>query len=280
MHSESRFDPEEIKKLFRPEGLSKNGQVTIIGGSSLFHGAPIFSLTASSRVNDMVFFASPEKTTELVAAQIKSRLSAFIWVPWDEVDDYIEKSDAVLIGPGLMRYRTEKNENQNPETKDEASELTYDVTTKLLKRFPQKKWVIDAGSLQVIKGSSIPEGSIITPNQSEYKILFGNKDPKVVSKSLNCTILLKDTTDKVYSEGRVVVVEGGNAGLSKGGTGDTLAGLVVSLFAKNDADISAAAASYVIKKTAEKLFDEVGPFYNSDDLSSRVANTFWELSKE
>lgn len=277
MVTESTFDPAEIKKIFIPKGSSNNGQVTIIGGSSLFHGAPIFSLRAASRINDMVFFSSPEKTLEDIASKIKGELSAFIWVPWDEVEDYIEKSDAVLIGPGFMRYRTERNENQNPRGVDEASTLTLNVTKNLLQKFPFKKWVIDAGSLQIMDESLIPEGSIITPNQSEYKRLFGEGDPAKISKDLRCTILLKGIVDKVCTQGKTTLIEGGNSGLSKGGTGDTLAGLTVSLFARNDAHLSASAASYIVKKTGEMLYEKVGPFYNSDDLTSAVPEVLWNL---
>ena len=58
------FDKAELKNLYRPHTNSSgedNGQVTIIGGSTLFHGAPIFGLITASRIVDMVFFASPEK---------------------------------------------------------------------------------------------------------------------------------------------------------------------------------------------------------------------------
>lgn len=36
------FDPDELKKLYQPKSNShgeQNGQVTVIGGSDLFHGA-------------------------------------------------------------------------------------------------------------------------------------------------------------------------------------------------------------------------------------------------
>ena len=105
------FSPQELKKLYKPAHESAgedNGQITIIGGSSLFHGAPLLALKVASRIVDMVFFASPEPSVGRIAEQLKSSLSSFIWVPWEETEDYIEKSDAVLIGPGFMRFRSEK----------------------------------------------------------------------------------------------------------------------------------------------------------------------------
>lgn len=265
-----KFNENDIKKLFRPEGKSKNGQITIIGGSTLFHGAPLLALTTASRIVDMTFFSSPEPTLEDVASKLKSKLFSFIWVPWEEVVDYVEKSDAVLIGPGFMRYRTEKNENMNPDGRDSASEFTREVTYQMLDKFPDKKWVIDAGSLQVITKDRIPKNSILTPNVREYKSLFGDMEIVRASKIYDCTIVLKDVTDIICSRGRSVVVEGGNAGMAKGGTGDTMAGLATSLFAKNDPFLAASVASYVNKKAADALFKIQGPFFNAEDLANEI----------
>ena len=91
------FNPSALKKLYIPEANSvgeQNGQITIIGGSSLFHGAPLLSLKVASRIVDMVFLASPERSVGRVAELMKSKLQSFIWIPFEEVDDYIEKSDA------------------------------------------------------------------------------------------------------------------------------------------------------------------------------------------
>lgn len=273
------FDILELNRLFLPEGQSKNGQVTVIGGSSLFHGAPLFSLKVASRIVDMVFFSSPDSSVGGVANLLKSKLLSFIWVPWGELEDYIIKSDAILIGPGFMRYRTEKNEQKNPEIYDEASNFTKKITEKFLKKFSDKKWVVDAGSLQVLNVEWIPRGAILTPNKREYERLFGNAEISEVSKKHKCTIILKGVEDIVSTEGKTVVVSGGNAGLSKGGTGDTLAGLVVSLYAKNEALLSATAASYIVKKTGDALYEEVGTNFNADDLSDVIPRTLANLRK-
>src|SRR3990167_11099539 len=106
------FNPSELKKLYKPKQDSSNednGSVTIIGGSKLFHGAPLLSLKVASRIVDMVFFASPEPSVGSVAGRIKSSLFSFIWIPWKDLGAYIEKSDAVLIGPGFMSFRGEND---------------------------------------------------------------------------------------------------------------------------------------------------------------------------
>ena len=72
------------------------GQVVIVGGSSLFHGAPIMSLKACSRIVGMVYFASPKDDAEAVN-KIKSEVQAFVWIPEDDIDGYPKKSDKKYI---------------------------------------------------------------------------------------------------------------------------------------------------------------------------------------
>lgn len=266
------FDPWELKKLKKRSESPENGEVTIIGGSDLFHGAPILALKTASRIVDMVYFSSPEPSIGDVANRIKSQLSSFIWVPWEEVGAYIKKSDAVLIGPGMKRYHkeNERRKTQNAKHLDGAGTLTKFVTEKLLKKFSNKKWVIDGGSLQVMSPNIIPEGAILTPNAKEYEILFDSIEVEEAAKKYQCIIILKGPVTKVCSPRECVEVHGGNAGLTKGGTGDVLAGLTVALFAKNELFLSAAAASWVVKRAADELYRQVGTVYNADDLVEEV----------
>lgn len=260
------FSPEDLKKLYVPPSDSSkgnNGQVTVIGGSRLFHGAPFLALTAASKVVDMVFFVSPEPSLGKVAQELKSKLFSFIWVPWEEADSYIQKSDAVLIGSGFMRYGED----------GEGSE-TREITRDFLSKFPEKKWVIDAGSLQTIEPDWIPKNAILTPNQKEYKMLFDDQDPMTVAKKYNCLIVVKGVSTYVYDGKDSIKVDGGNAGLTKGGTGDVQAGLTVGLLAKNEPFLAGSAAAYLIKKTADEIYEKKGTIYNSDDLADNLGLYF------
>ena len=296
------FNPSELKKLYRPHPRSSgedNGSVTIIGGSKLFHGAPLLSLKVASRIVDMVFFTSPEGSMGGVAERIKSELLSFIWVPWDEVEAYIEKSDAVLIGPGFMRFTHEQKNLKTEELKNfdnnVEGKLTRDITKRLLSEFPTKKWVIDAGSLKIMDADWIPKGAVLTPNAKEFEMLFGNEicdkqneirgeEDRILSfvsriaKKYKCTIILKGPETVVCSPDECVIVKGGNAGLTKGGTGDVLAGLTVALLAKNEPLLTAASASYITKAAADELFEKVGVNYNSDDLANCIPETLKNLA--
>ncbi|MEK7521697.1 MAG: ADP/ATP-dependent (S)-NAD(P)H-hydrate dehydratase [Patescibacteria group bacterium] len=290
------FDPKELQKLKKRSELPENGEITIIGGSDLFHGAPILSLRAASRVVDMVYFSSPEPSLSEVALHLKSQLSSFIWVPWEEAENYIKKSDAILIGPGMKRYHKEaensKYEIRNPkveegETFDEAGTQTKFIVEKLIRQFPDKRWVVDGGALQTIDSRWIPQGAIVTPNTKEYHLLFnaklqitndkwGEGTERLVQEEAakhNCIIVLKGRFTYVGSKDGCVEVRGGNSGLTKGGTGDTLAGLTVALAAQNEPVLAAASASWLVKKAGDELYQEMGTVYNADDLAGKVAET-------
>lgn len=275
---EKDFKVETLKKLYKPKKDSSgedNGQVTIIGGSDLFHGAPLLSLKVASRLVDMVFFATPEKSVGHVAEGIKSKLLSFIWIPWEDSEDYIEKSDAVLIGPGFMRFRNEKvPHGKRHHVCDEACQLSRSITENFLKKFPKQKWVIDAGSLQTMDPKWIPESSIVTPNKKEFKTLFGDIKPREASKKYKCVIALKGPITKVYWKDEMVNISNGNPGLTKGGTGDIMAGLSVALLAKNNAFLAAQAASYLTKAAGDALYGTVGVAYNADDLTDKIPEIF------
>jgi len=259
------FNQKDLGKLrFPKEGSSKgeNGQVTVVGGSKLFHGAPLLALTIASRFTDMTFFATPEPSVGKVAEMIKSELFSFIWVPWDERGQYIEKSDAVLIGPGMMRYKKEWGDGGGDETRE--------ITRDLLLGFRNKKWVIDAGSLQILEADWIPPGAILTPNRKEYQRLFVTMDVSEAAKKYKCIIVEKLPVTAVCSPERCVAIKGGNAGLTKGGTGDVQAGLTAGLLAKNDPFLAASAASFIVKSAADSLYQKVGTAYNADDLASEI----------
>lgn len=285
------FDVEDLKKLYKPASASNgedNGQITIIGGSTLFQGAPILSLKSASRIVDMVFFASPEPSIGEIATELKSKLNSFIWVPWEDAHDYMAKSDALLIGPGFMRFGRERTpEHLRIHSHHNEGKASREITKDLLERFPNKKWVIDAGSLQVMEPEWIPENAIITPNKKEFCNLFKLEASELMEESLlelvkeyaqryACIIVYKAPT-AIVSDGKTSVLIGnGNAGLTKGGTGDVLAGLTTALLAKNEPFLAASAASFILKNAADELFQRVGFMYSADDLADYIP----ELSKK
>lgn len=249
----------------------QNGRLLIIGGSELFHAASAWALTVASRIVDLVHYASTPENNDLVRLA-KHEFRNGIVISRDQVNAYIKEDDCILIGPGMTRD-------------EETSALTHD----LLVAYPDKRWVIDAGALQMLDLMDIPKGAVLTPHHGEFTLLLAKDaaihpaDP-IVSRAPEvqagafanryaCIVILKGDTDTVCSPDVCRVVHGGNPGMTKGGTGDVLAGLVAALATTNDPWTAATAGSYINKAAADALFTEVGPYFNASDLAAAIPRT-------
>lgn len=285
------FNASDLQKLYKPSPTShkgQNGKVMVIGGSELFHAASLWALEIASKIVDMVFYASIPQNNEIVEKQ-KMLWRAGIVVPRSDIDSYLAESDAILIGPGMVR--TDKNlvEKELPlheilKLEDEG-EQTYYLTEYVLKKYPHKKWVIDAGALQMMELTwldGLKGNAILTPHQKEFERVFQlTPTPEHIqemARQHQTTLLVKEHEDVVCSPAGCVKVQGGNAGMTKGGTGDVLAGLTAALASQNDdLYLVAKAASYINKKAGDKLFEKVGYYYNATDLVGAIPGVMKEL---
>src|SRR3989344_5211100 len=231
--SRVNFNKKGLWDLWKPREDSNgedNGQVTIIGGSGLFIGAPLLSLITVSRLVDMVFLATPEDDrTTANKARLFSKLKSVIWIPRSELDKFILKSDAVLIGPGMMRYAREGQAGGGG-VYDDAGTGTKMLTHYLLGKHPDTRRVIDGGSLQVMEADRIPPGAILTPNKREIQLLFGTSpfpfpSPKSgegsevrcleeMAKKYSCVIVGKGAVGYATDGHTTYEITGGNAGLT------------------------------------------------------------------
>lgn len=267
------FDPGKLKDLYKPRESShkgENGKLLIIAGSKLFHAASIWPLTVASKIVDMVFYASVAENNRVVES-IKAEFRNGIVVPRSKIDSYANEADCILIGPGLPRA----------EGMEEGDDDTRELTEKLFQKYSGSKWVVDGGSLQIIEPEKLPKKSIITPHHGEFRKLFGieatDKNVAETARKFSLVILLKGEYDLVASPDEAVKITGGNPGMTKGGTGDVLAGLVASFYCKNDAFLSATAASYINKKAGESLGEKVGIYFNASDLAAEIPQVINKL---
>jgi len=292
------FDPQNLKKLYTPDKEThkgQNGKMLLIGGSHLFHGASLWALKVSSRIVDMVFYASTVENKAIVA-KLKEEFRDGILVPEGELESYLQEADCVLIGPGMVRSAEPRISNfkfqisnlDDVNKIEDEGEQTYFLTKYLLNKYPDKRWVIDGGALQMMDLSWLYDVSnvILTPHSREFDGLVSRiADPKLreellkvskeeqvsrFAKEYGCIVLLKGDIDIVSDGERIIEIPGGNAGMTKGGTGDVLAGLVAALCTKNDALLSAISGSFINKKAGESLFEKVGYYFNASDLVDEI----------
>lgn len=279
------FDPTDLQKLYRPADTShkgQNGKLLFIGGSTLFHAASLWPLEIASRIVDMVFYASVPENNEIVQ-RAKEEWRSGIVVRRADLAEYIAQSDAILLGPGMVRQDADFDKNKKiTSLKDiediaDEGEQTYFLTKYLLQKYPEKKWIIDAGALQMLSPDwllPLKGNVVITPHMQEFERLF-DLDPNAtnagdMAQKYNCVIVLKRHIDTVASPGACILVAGGNSGMTKGGTGDVLAGLIAALACKNDVFLAAKCGSYLNKKAGESLFAKQGIYFNASDLAKEI----------
>lgn len=289
-----------LKYLFLPQPDShkgQNGRVLVIGGSSLFHSASIWAAETASFFVDIVHYASTEENNA-VFLSLKKKFQNGIVVSQKHIPDYVQEDDVVLVGPGMVRS------NKNLEFKIQNSEFnkllkitnealfTYSLTHYLIRQFPEKRFVFDAGALQMMEKDwllQLKTPPILTPHKGEFQRLFGEtiegksegdiqKTVQAYAKKYCCIILLKTIKDFISDGENTVVVEGGNAGLTKGGTGDVLAGLSLGLYAKNNPFHSAVIASYLLKKSADELYKKQKYWFTIANLIQTIPQTLASLT--
>ncbi len=287
----------KIPELDPNSHKGSNGRLCIVGGSPLFHGAGqlaamgAYAITTqfASITNDGVYFCS----TSEVQQYLKAKIPTFIGINRDEFDEYLPLSDVILLGPGMMR----EPQKQRPETFTEP-QITTTFTQKALES--GKKVVLDAGSLQILTPDKLTgkENIIITPHRQEMSKRFGIDVKDLVTthasstesiakvaervqdkaKQYNITVLLKGPVDIIANKDTWFYSPGGNEGMTKGGTGDVLAGVVASLYSRiDDPLLTAATGSYIMKRTGELLYKKYKDFYNAEELAQHVTDSFTAL---
>jgi NAD(P)H-hydrate epimerase len=280
----------------------QNGKLLIIGGSHLFHAASLWALKIASRVVDMVFYCSVPENNHIIE-KCKEEFRDGIIVPRNDLEHYVKEADCILIGPGMMRQEINNSfvgeglttlpmgqvERPVPTLKEindlkNEGEQTFHLTRYLLTHFPNKKFVIDAGALQELCLEwlkNLKETPILSPHHQELEMLTKNNNISTDDlirrdrpPGLSAIILLKGQTDKIYSpHHKPIEILGGVPGMTKGGSGDVLAGLIASFYCKNNALTSTVTASFFNKKAGEELSKTMGNYFNSSDLVNQLPKT-------
>lgn len=290
-----------LKKLNLPDEKSHkgdNGRLLVIGGSSLFHAASIWSAEIAAKIVDIVHYNSTEENQQIFL-NLKSKFTQGIVIKREDLNDYIAEDDCILAGPGMLRSDKKQPASTNTppsfqqllQIKDEP-EYTRSLINYLSFTHPQKRFVFDGGAIQMMDSKwlrRLNNPAIVTPHTREYKRLFSQdlsskSDEQMAqivckqAKSSQCVIVLK-AVSVIISDGKdIFMVKGGNAGLTKGGTGDVLAGIIAALYCKNDPMLSSIIASYIVKKTADNLFRSKHFWYNTSDLIDKIPETFNNLN--
>ncbi len=261
-----------LKEIYkeRPRESKKYdfGLLVVIGGSDFYSGSPALSAMAAFRAGaDMVRVIAPKRAADIIAS-FSPNLAAYPlegkWLERKHLATLIQITEsakevsrgktAVVIGGGLGR---------SEETQKTILEYLQETSAPV---------VIDADAIHAIgKKPDIVKGKpfLFTPHTYEFFVLTKRdvyrlpeeekiKAVQEEAARLQTTILLKGPTD-IISDGREVALNRtGSPYMSKGGCGDTLAGICGALMARGiDAFTVAQAGAYINGKAGEIVSQRV-----------------------
>lgn len=233
------------------------GKVLLLCGSEGLTGAARLAAKAALRMGSgLVYLGVPEKIYPIIAAGAGSEI--VFPLPCDDagrlcmaslpvIGQRLAGMDAVLLGPGLGR----------------SEALTQLVQAILgLCRVPL---VLDAdginavaGHIDSLRGCACPV--ILTPHDGEFARMGG--DLKAGDRTCCAMQMARRTQAILLLKGsRTIITDGlntyvnhtGNPGMATGGSGDVLAGMIVSLLGQHIMPLEAAAAAAYLHGAAGDL---------------------------
>jgi hydroxyethylthiazole kinase-like uncharacterized protein yjeF len=247
------------------------GRLMVIGGSETFSGAPTLVAIAALRTGvDLAYVAAPEKTAYAISSLspdlITIKLEGKHLNPQNltTLRPYIETSNAIAVGPGLgLNAETGKAVKAVIEAAEQAG----------------KPLLLDADGLKAFakfkRRLKVP--LVLTPHAGEYAILTGKKPPEAVAEKtlevqkaaakLGAVILLKGAVDVISDGRRVKLNFTGNPGMTVGGTGDVLSGIVGAFLAQQVEPFEAAVAGAFVNGAAgDFVYAQRGAHMVASDL--------------
>lgn len=240
------------------------GRLLLICGSESFAGAAALSVEAALKSGVGIAELATVKAASAVAC---ARNPEAVLLPFEanrqggipasalpRLQDAAKKATAVLIGCGL---------GQSAETKELLLSLLPRIEAPL---------ILDADALNILSDNrevlkSCKGAKIITPHIGEFSRLCQKSRREIsedmqrlagdFSREYNCVTVLKSHNTAVASpNGESFFHEGSNSVLSRGGSGDVLAGLISSLTAQHMNPFDAACAAVTLHFEAAKLAAE------------------------
>ncbi len=269
----------------RPDShKGENGRVLVVGGSSRYVGAPALAALSALRSGaDLATVASPRETARLINTfspdliTLKLPCEDLVPAALPHLLPELERCEALIVGPGLGGLE---------ETKKAVVSLLEEVG----RRRPSLPVLLDADALKAVGGRKLEGRSmVLTPHAGEFRAVTGREAPAGLeeragvvaeeARKLGCVILLKGRIDVISSPaGEVLLNRTGNPGMTVGGTGDVLSGVVGGLMAQGLGPFEAAwAGAYVNGLAGDLCLREKGYGFTASDLIGKLPYVFKAL---
>ncbi len=232
-----------------------NGKVLVLGGSYIYHGAPALASLAALRTgSDLVYTCVPKINVQSTRAVSPN----LIVIP--------------LVDSKLTRGAVNKLLGQIPNDLDSATigmglSIQDPEALKLLVKSLLDRDVrisLDATALvNYILPFLSRKNVVVTPHAGEFKRMFGDNPPESkkaritmvekTAKENSITILLKGPID-IISNGTITYLNPTNTpGMTVGGTGDVLSGVIAGMLARNRNGLESAVISTYFNGLAGKI---------------------------
>lgn len=255
------------------------GRVYVYGGCVGYTGAPVYAGEAAVRTGSgLVFVGVPGEVYPIVAARCDAAMAHPLPEDYGQLLERMEACDAVLIGPGLGR--AEKSEAR-------ALALLRDLSVPV---------VLDADGINAVSAhmhvlDDRRGVTILTPHEGEFSRLTGGFIPSRTGREQaaadfaqrhGCVMVLKGPGTIVAGpDGRTLRNTTGNCGMAKGGSGDILAGMILSLVGQGAGAVEAAACAVWLHGRAGDLAAQALTAYamTPSDLLDRLPAAFKELEE-
>ena len=263
----------------RPDGHKGDfGRVYVYGGCVGYTGAPVYAGEAAVRCGSgLVFVGVPEDVYPIVAARCATSMAHPIPAGYGDLLGRAAACSAVLIGPGLGRA---------VETEQTVCRLLADLPCPVLLDADG----INAVSLHidVLDGRRGLAETILTPHEGEFLRLGGSlsqgREQAAVdfARQHGCILVLKGPgTIVAHPDGRRFRNPTGNCGMAKGGSGDVLAGMILSLVGQGASPFDAAVCAVWLHGRAGDLCSQELTEYAMTplDLAEHLPAVFKELAQ-
>lgn len=250
--------PGDVEKIIKPRlptvQKGDSGRILVIGGSAVFSGAPALVALAAYRAGvDLVHVAAPTQTAYSISSMSADLIT--VKLEGDHLNPrnigtlapYLEKSTTVAMGPGLGLHNDTREAVKQIVTLIEERRIPLLLDADALKAFAEFK-------------HKLRTPAVLTPHRGEYRILTGHEltddvvkqaeDVEKTAKELGAVILLKGHTDVISDGERCKFNFTGNPGMTVGGTGDVLSGVVAAFMAQGVDPFDAAVAGAFVNGAA------------------------------
>ena len=222
------------------------GRVLIVAGSVGYTGAPVLAANAALRSGaGLIFVGVPEPVYPIVAQKLDEPMVFPLPADGDGVSEAAPEAilqrlpdmDACLVGPGLGRGAAVR------------------AVVEGVLRHAACPVILDADGINALEGHTdiLRQAScpvILTPHDGEFRRLGCDPSPEKrysetrrFAREYGVTVLRKGHRTLIVSPDKVRLNATGNPGMATGGSGDVLAGILLSLLGQGVEPTDAAAAA-------------------------------------